>query len=92
MKGLILMLMLTKSNGEPFTLGEWYSEFKQYISENNKVCPRIEAFYMYGFGKPNLDITQELPVYLTDRKIMNYDYDFLTDDMDDCFLITLMYE
>ena len=93
MKGLILMWMITKSNGEPFTLGEWYHKFKQYISENNMACPRIETFYMYGeFGKPNLDITQELPEYLADRKIMNYNYDFTDENLEDCFLIILMYE
>lgn len=87
------MNMITKQNNELYTIEEWYSEFKNYIEINNIACPRIECFYMYGdFNKPNKDITDKVPEYLKDRKIVNYDYNYTTPDMNDCFLIILMYE
>ena len=85
--------MITKQNNELYTIEEWYNEFKNYIEVNNIACPRIECFYAYGnYSKPNKDITEGVPEYLKDRKIVNYDYNYTTLDMNDCFLIILMYE
>lgn len=58
--------------GINLTLGEFYNKLKNFLGERN-LTVQLEAYCIYGdLFKPNINITDKLPEYLYDRKLVSY--------------------